>query len=225
MSAAAIADPAEAGGEPPVKRGKKKLIIFIAAGLAAVLLLGGGTVFVLKKRAAAHAAAAADNDVEDVAGAAQAGRIDPKAQPIYLPLDPFVVNLADRESDRYAQIAMTFEVETGAFADQLKTYMPAVRNAVLMILANKTSRDLNDRAGKEQLAQEIMREAVLPMGIEVAMPEPVSVPVVAAAASTVQAAAIAGDGKTPAAAEARPRRPAGVRNPIRRVHYSSFIIQ
>ena len=48
--------------------------------------------------------------------------------------------------------------------------MPAIRNAILMILAHKTSNELLSREGKEQLAPEILREAVRPMGIEIAAP-------------------------------------------------------
>ena len=62
--------------------------------------------------------------------------------------------------------------------------MPAVRNAILLILAQKSSRDLLGRSGKEELAEEIMREAVRPMGIEILAPVPVSAaPMVVAAAS------------------------------------------
>ena len=53
-------------------------------------------------------------------------------------------------------------------ADQLKAYMPAIRNGVLMVLASKTSQELLTRKGKEKLADEIMREAVRPLGIELA---------------------------------------------------------
>jgi len=221
--AAAIADPADPGGTVPVKRGRKKLILIVVAALVSVLLLGAGTVVVLKKRAAAQAAAAAaEGETDDHAAAsATAPRFDPKVAPIYLPLDPFVVNLADRETDRYAQIAMTFEVETGSVAEQMKTYMPAIRNAVLMILANKTSRDLHDRAGKEQLAQEIMREAVRPLGIAIPAPEPVTAASAEVAAAPGPAVAASG------AASARPKsaRRNDVRNPLHHVHFSSFIIQ
>src|SRR4029077_13853725 len=92
----------------------------------------------------------------------------------YLPLDPFIVNLADREADRYAQIGITFELESSMMGDRIKAYMPAIRNAVLLILANKTSKDLLNREGKEQLALEIQGEAVRPMGIGIAGPEPVT---------------------------------------------------
>lgn len=246
---AVIADPA---GAAAPQRGKKKLIVIGAAVLAVLLLLSAGGVFLLKQRAARAAA-----ELEDESRALESGsaKSDPRHVPFYLPLDPFVVNLADREVDRFAQIGITFELDSGASGEQLKAYMPAVRNAILMVLANKTSRDLLDRAGKEQLAREIMREAVRPMGIEMPVPEAVStlpaakaegatvaagasaatatvaaaVPATAgasgAAAVAVPGAAVAG-GDDLAAPKAKPRlRRDMPRNPIQQVHFSSFIVQ
>jgi flagellar FliL protein len=198
---------------PVTRRPKKKLIVIGAVVLALVLALGAGAIVLLKQRAA-HAAAAAE---EDAASAETATPGTPgaavKGAPFYLPLDPFIVNLADREADRYAQIGITFEVENSMTGDQIKAYMPAIRNAVLMILANKTSKDLLNREGKEQLALEIQREAARPMGIEIAGPEPVTA---AASASATDVAP---------AAKAKPRRRGETRNPIQHVHFSSFIIQ
>jgi flagellar FliL protein len=198
---------------PVTRRPKKKLIVIGAVVLALVLALGAGAIVLLKQRAA-HAAAAAE---EDAASAETATPGTPgaavKGAPFYLPLDPFIVNLADREADRYAQIGITFEVENSTTGDQIKAYMPAIRNAVLMILANKTSKDLLNREGKEQLALEIQREAARPMGIEIAGPEPVTA---AASASATDVAP---------AAKAKPRRRGETRNPIQHVHFSSFIIQ
>jgi flagellar FliL protein len=241
-----MADPA-VDDAPVVRRPKKKLILIAAAALVLVLALGAGTVVFLKQRAAhaAAAAAAGDDEAADHAGPA---RIDPKNVPIYLPLDPFVVNLADKEADRYAQIGITLELDNGVSADQIKAYMPAIRNAILLILANKSSKELLNREGKEQLAQDIMREAVRPMGIEVALPEPVTAAAMpaalpttptAAASSAESASAPASGGAAAASAPAsaiavaveaaakpKPRRRAeGQRNPIQHVHFSSFIIQ
>ena len=39
-----------------------------------------------------------------------AAKHDPKAVPTFVPLDPFTVNLADRDADRYAQIGVTLEL-------------------------------------------------------------------------------------------------------------------
>ena len=107
---AVMADPAV--DAPVTRRPKKKLIVIGAMVLALVLALGAGAVFFLKQRAA-HAAAAAAAE-EDAASPETATAGTPgaavKGAPFYLPLDPFIVNLADREADRYAQIGITFEV-------------------------------------------------------------------------------------------------------------------
>jgi hypothetical protein len=63
-----------------------------------------------------------------------------------------------------------------------------------------------------------MREAVKPMGIEVALPEPITVAQVEVGASAAAEAALP---KPKAAA----KRHSAQRNPIQRVHFSSFIVQ
>ena len=225
---AAIADPAALGDAVPVKRGKKKLLVIVAAALAFALAAGGGTIVYLKKRAAHAAAAAAEAGEEGGpaatdTGAGASARPDAMNPPTYLPLDPFVVNLADRDVDRYAQIGITLEVESSVFADQMRGYMPAIRNAILMIITRKTSKDLLGSSGKEELADEIMREAVRPMGIEIAAPEPVT-PAAAPApeASGAEATAASAAASMPKKAK---KRIGTTRNPIQHVHFSSFIIQ
>ncbi len=228
---AVMADPA-VDDAPVTRRPKKKLILIGAAVLALVLALGAGAIVFLKQRAA-HAAAAAEEEAASAEPSTAAAAGATKGVPFYLPLDPFIVNLADKEADRYAQIGITFELESSMSGDQIKAYMPAIRNAVLMILANKTSKDLLNREGKEQLALEIQREAVRPMGIEVAAPEPVTLAPVAvamagsaAAANTASAPASAIGGDAASSLKAKPRRRAeSQRNPIQHVHFSSFIIQ
>ena len=206
---------APAAGAVPFKRGKKKLLILVAAALALVLAAGGGGVWYLKKKAA-HAAELATGD-EEAAGEATpvAAKHDAKSIPVYLPLDPFIVNLADRDVDRYAQIGITLELESVVFSDQMKAYMPAVRNAILLILAQKSSKDLVGRSGKEELAEEIMREAVRPMGIEILAPEPV----------TTAASGADKSGQDEAPPKPKKAKKGALRNPVQHVHFSSFIIQ
>ena len=212
MSAAA-APVADAGAVAPVRTGrKKKLIIIAAAALLALLLAGGGAAIYLKKRAAAHAAEGTPDAA--LAGEAHNAKPDLKHPPTFLPLDPFVVNLADKDADRYAQIGITLEVEDAKFAEQMKAFMPAIRNGILMILAHKSSRELLDRAGKEQVAAEILREAARTMGIDVETP-----PVAEKAAdAATEGAEVRPNLKARAAAPAEP-------NPIRHVHFSNFIVQ
>jgi flagellar FliL protein len=208
---------AEKGGAVPFKRGKKKLLIIVAAALALVLAASGG-VWVLKKQAAhAAALAAGEDEAADPEAAQAAAKPEGKGIPVYLPLDPFIVNLADKDVDRYAQIGITLELESPVFADRVKAYMPAVRNAILLILAQKSSKDLLGRSGKEELAEEIMRESVRPMGIEILAPEPVGGTATNGAEKTPQDEAPI---RTPKKA-----RKTAARNPVQHVHFSSFIIQ
>ncbi|HEY0855742.1 MAG TPA: flagellar basal body-associated FliL family protein [Albitalea sp.] len=206
---AAAAKPVEDDGPAPAPeqpKGKRKLIVLVASALLVVTLAGGGAAaLIVKKRAADAAAAALDEGYDEEAGPAPAARRDIKAgPPAFLPLDPFVVNLADADSSRYAQIGITLELRDAKSAEELKAYMPAIRNGVLMVLAHKMSSELLTRPGKERLAAEVMREAVRPLGIE-----------------------LAGDAPDPAAG-ARPRGLATTPiddSPVRHVHFSSFIIQ
>jgi hypothetical protein len=87
--------------------------------LAGVLALGAGTIVVLKQRAA-HASAAADEDAASPEASTPAAAAAVKGAPFYLPLDPFIVNLADREADRYLQIGVTFELDSSMTGDQIK---------------------------------------------------------------------------------------------------------
>ena len=214
MSASAVASAATPDVTAPIKAGKRRKLIFVGvAVLLVVALVGAGAALWLKSRAAAHAAEDAGD--EEVVAQLKAAKPDPAHPPTFLPLDIFVVNLADRDADRYAQIGLTLEVDDPKFAEQMKTYMPAIRNAVLMILAHKTSHELLERAGKEQLADEILRETVRPLGISI--PGPAARKPVTAAVDGSLAEAPAKKSKS-AAAQAP-------HNPVRYVHFSNFIIQ
>lgn len=211
MSAAA-APPADAGAAPVAKKGKKKLIIILVAALV-LLGGGGGAAFVIMKKKAAAAAAAAEEGGEapvEHAAPVVHHAADPAHPPTFVPLDPFIVNLADHDSEKYAQIGITLQVDDAKFAEQMKTYMPAIRNGILMVLAHKTSQELLQREGKEALAAEIQREAVRPLGIEIDDPDEE-----AAAEAEAKAA-----GK-----KKKKRRRAEVHNPVEKVHFSNFIVQ
>ena len=224
---------------PAAKAGKKKLVIIVAAVLVLVLGGGGAAVYVMKSKAAAKAAAEAEADGGEEAKKAEhggGGHADAAHPPTFLPLDPFVVNLADKDSDRYVQIGITLEVDNALFADQMKGYMPAIRNTILLIIAGKTSRDLLDRHGKVDLADEIQREAVRPMGIDIPVP-PKKMVAALEAGKGEQDEVAAKDEKAEQAEKTgkvekdddtdkpKTKKKAAVPNPIHHVHFSSFIIQ
>ena len=209
---------ATAAAAPPVvdaevvlpKKGKKKLIIIIAAVLAVLLIGGGVAAYMLKQKAAAEASADAEDGDAPAAKEEHAKKDEHKAPPVFVALDPFVVNLADRDAERFAQIGITLQVDDAHVADDIKLYLPAVRNGILMVLAHKTSQELLERSGKDLLAAEIMRESVRPMGIHIEADAPETEP------------SPSGD----AADKPKKKKKKPVEhNPIVAVNFSSFIIQ
>jgi flagellar FliL protein len=203
MSAAAAAEDAVV----PAKKGSKKLIIIIAA--VAVLLLGGGgaAFFVMKKKQAEAEAMEEDGDAPAVEKSHAKKKDDHKTPPTFVALDPFTVNLTDKEQERYAQIGVTLEVDDAHFAEEMKAYMPAIRAGILMVLAHKSAAELLEREGKEKLAREIMRESVRPMGIEIEDEDEDEPPPEA----------------TPK--KKKKKKKAAEHNPVQQVLFSSFIIQ
>jgi flagellar protein FliL len=159
----APAAPAEAAPVPV--KGKKKLILIVAAAVLLLAAGGGGAAFwvVHKKAEAAAEADAGDGDADAAAEHKSSKKGDKHQLPVFLPLDVFTVNLADRDAERFAQVGVTLELADTKTSDLLKAYMPAVRNDVLMLIANKKAADLQDRAGKLELAREIKRAALKPL--------------------------------------------------------------
>lgn len=176
---------------------KLKMKLLLVVLLVLVLAGAGGGWFYLKNRAQLQAL---DDDGDAPPAQAQP---DPKFVPTFLPVDNMVVNLADADGDRFAQIGVTFELADAKTADQLRAYMPAVRSAMLLLISQRTATELLQRDGKEKLAADIMQEAARTLGYG-ASPSP------------------------PGAEESGGRRrsgPGAAGNPVRGVLFSSFIIQ
>jgi flagellar protein FliL len=214
-SPAATADATDAS---PKGGGAKKLVVI---GLVALLLLGsvgGGAVWFLKKRAADAAAAEEAGEGEEGHAASHKPKHDPKAVPTFVALDMFTVNLADREAERYAQVGVTLELADAAAGDQIKNYMPAIRSNILMVLSRKTSKELLEPEGKAFLAEEILREAVRPLGYELEAPE--------RPAPAASAASVASHGDEEEAPKPKKKKKKAENDtPVKRVHFSNFIIQ
>jgi flagellar FliL protein len=213
MSAAPAAT---ADAAPPAKGGKKKLIIIIAAALLVVLIGGGAAFFLLKKKPAegeeeggdgGHAKAEAHEPAPK-----PKPKHDPKHPPVFVPLDPFTVNLADKESERYAQVGVTLEIEDAKTGEELKLYMPAIRNNILMVLSHKSAAQLLTREGKEKLAQSILYAAVRPLGYDIEEDEEDEEPAAA-------------EGAPPAKKKKKKKKKPPTNLPVTAVHFSNFIVQ
>jgi flagellar FliL protein len=174
----------------------------------------------MKKNADAEAAATADEGEDGEAEHAPAAKQTKKPEhdkdehkgpPTFVPLDPFIVNLADKEGERFAQVGISLQVEDAHIAEEMKGYMPAIRNAVLMILSHKTSAELLSIEGKRKLAEEIRRDAARAMGYDIEDPE--------------DEEAAAKDEEDAPKKKKKKKKKVESHNPVVQVNYSNFIIQ
>lgn len=125
--------------ETPKKKGK--LIII----LASVLILasgGGGAAWYFGMRG------------KQAEKAAEAPK---KVVPVFLNLEPFVVNLSG--SENYLQVGVVYAVETNEISEAIKAHLPAVRSRVLLRLSAKTVAELTSLEGKQKLTEEILEDA------------------------------------------------------------------
>lgn len=124
------------------------------------------------------------------------------AAPTFLPLDNMVANLSDPGGDRFVQLGITLELADEKTALTVKQYLPSIRNGILMLVSQRTADELLTREGKEKLATDILAEVSAPLGY-------------GANAKRRE--------RDDDAEEDSPRR--ARKSPVRRVLFSSFIIQ
>lgn len=175
-----------AGNAPPAKNGKKLIVI----GAVVALLVVAATIVLLTVMNQQR-----DEEASNRSAAALV--------PTFLPLETLVVNLADPGGDRFIQLGITLELQDDKTAEQVKQFMPSIRDGILRLVSQRSASELLGREGKEQLAADIRQEVARPLG------------------GNRRAARVSEDSEYDDEYE-QPRRPA---NPVRRVLFSSFIIQ
>lgn len=90
---------------------------------------------------------------EGEAGAGEEGEPAEKP-PIYWPLKPaMVVNFAGSGAASFLQIEIEIMARDQATIDQVKEHTPALRNALLLLLASQTDEDIFSTEGKQALRE------------------------------------------------------------------------
>jgi flagellar FliL protein len=136
---------AEGGAE---KKSNKMLIIIIAA---VVILLGGGAAaFFLLKGDNPQAAAPAAETAPTASAPGTKGTIGPMIE-----IEPFIINILDEEGTRYLKAAITLETNNEPVIAEITRRMPQIRDAILLLVGNKTFGELADLQGKLQLRSEL----------------------------------------------------------------------
>jgi flagellar FliL protein len=131
--------------DKPEKKGSMLKIIVIVV-IALVILGGGGAAayfFFLKAKSPA-----AEKKQESKPQVA-----------VFLPMDPFIVNLIDNDAERYLKVVMQLELSDQMMLEETKKITPKIRDAVLELLGSKTYKEMSDPLGKQRLRDEIAMRA------------------------------------------------------------------
>ncbi len=82
----------------------------------------------------------------------------PKVE-IFFPMDPpLVVNFTNPRPVRFLQIQMEVLVHSEEAVENIKKYMPIIRNNLVIMLSGLDSQSLNSREGKEKVRADILAE-------------------------------------------------------------------
>lgn len=157
---------------PKSGRKLKKLIILILA----LLLIGGGAGFYFwrsstsaqeaenaEKAAGENESKAEEEEPEDTSKPGQSLKSAiPKDKDVknIIELQPFIVNLADKEQARYLRMTVSLGVgEEGKSEKPDQLFMTRVRNAMLSVLSDKNSEEILSIEGKTELRKELLKAA------------------------------------------------------------------
>jgi flagellar FliL protein len=149
---------------PPAKGGSSIGKMLMVVLLALVSSAGGGVIsFVLINRTLNAQARSVDNP--DKAKEAEQEKIAALLQKsAVLPLEPFVVNLADADAARYLRIKISLMIDDKSKVKEIADNQPLqqkVRDVILQSLTAKTSQDLVDQEGKNKLRKELQDKVSL----------------------------------------------------------------
>ncbi len=144
---------AENKAEEPKAKGSKNMLLLVALGT--VLTAGAGTAgYLVGNHTAPPAQAQALSGMTPPPGEGAGG--SGKAVGPMVDIESFVINILEDKDTRYLKAAITLELENTEAAEEAKQRMPQVRDAILLMVGNKTFNEVRDLQGKLQLRAELM---------------------------------------------------------------------
>jgi flagellar FliL protein len=156
------------GTQAPAKKKSRKMLMVIV--LNVILLAGGGGGFYLWKARSASKALAATEAATKAAAKKDAAGDHEKTETAngedadvtqVIELQPFIVNLADKNDSRYLRMSISLGVggEGGPEAKVDPLYTTKIRNALLATISTRTSDQILTVEGKAALRKEMLSAA------------------------------------------------------------------
>jgi len=133
------ADSAPAATSSPKK--SRKLLKIIAILILLCTAAGGGAYWYLGQGKQSKTAEA---------------KPQPEKPPVYVPLEPFTVNLQIEDHPQFLQTGLSLKVADNAVADALKLHMPDVRDRILLYLSARKPSELLTVDGKRKVGADIV---------------------------------------------------------------------
>lgn len=138
--------------EAAAAQGGNKKKLFLIIGLAVVVLLAGaGTAaFFLMKKAPDLP------ETKEPAKHVPVPELNPLAEigPM-INIEEFIVNIISGDTAHYVKASLTIELSSEEGKGEAEKRMPQMRDAILLLIGNKTFEELQDLQGKKQLKAEI----------------------------------------------------------------------
>lgn len=145
------------------EKGGSKKKIFIIIGLIGLVLLIGGAVaayfLFMKKPPQEEKDPGLDVPVPEISQQAEIGPMVDIAE--------FIVNIISEENNHYVKASLTIELSNEPAKEEVEKRMPQIRDAILLLVGNKTFEELQDLQGKKQLKAELLSKinAILHTGL------------------------------------------------------------
>jgi flagellar FliL protein len=132
------------------KVGVKKKLFIIIGSVVIILLLGGGFGAWYMMKAKPVPEAPSPGEQVPVPALNQQSQIGPMVN-----IDEFIVNIISGDAAHYVKASITVELTSEAVQGEVQQRMPQMRDAILMLIGNKTFEELQDLQGKKQLKAEL----------------------------------------------------------------------
>lgn len=135
-----------------VEKSKKKKKLFLIIGAVVLVLLLAGAVaawYLLQNKPASE-------DGKDPAGQVPVPALNQQTQigPM-VNIDEFIVNIISGDVAHYVKASITVELTNVEVQAEVAQRMPQMRDAILLLISNKTYEELQDLQGKKQLKAEL----------------------------------------------------------------------
>lgn len=142
-------DDAAKSAEP---KSKKKLFIIIGAALL-VLIIGGVLAWFFLFKPEPEPENTDPGSEVPIPKVSDETSIGPMVD-----IKEFIVNIISEDERHYVKAALTVELSSETVQEEFNLRLPQVRDAILLLVGNKTYEELQDLQGKKQLKAELIHK-------------------------------------------------------------------